>query len=63
MSKILLAPLDPVHDNAIKILKRKLSERGYEATAMRPGTTPEEVVERALQERPAAILVSRDPGV
>jgi len=62
MNKILLAPLDPVHDNAVKILKRKLGEIGYEAIAMRPGTTPEEVIEKALQERPDAILVSRTLG-
>lgn len=62
MSKILLAPLDPVHDNAVKILKRRLSEAGYEAISMPPGTTPEEVVELALREKPAAILVSRTLG-
>ena len=62
MTKILLAPLDPVHDNAIKILKRRLNEAGYEATSMPPGTTPAEVIEQALLERPAVILVSRTLG-
>jgi methylmalonyl-CoA mutase cobalamin-binding subunit len=62
MKKILLAPLDPVHDNAIKILKRKLTEAGYIALSMPPGTTPEEVIELALQEEPAAVLVSRTLG-
>ncbi len=62
MKKVLLAPLDPVHDNAIKLLKRKLSDCGYEAITMRPGVTEEEVVQRALRERPAAILVSRTLG-
>ncbi|NPV86098.1 MAG: cobalamin-binding protein [Anaerolineae bacterium] len=62
MKKVLLAPLDPVHDNAVKLLKRKLSEAGYDAIAMRPGTTSEEVIEKALEERPIAILVSRTLG-
>jgi len=62
MSRVLLAPLDPVHDNAVKLLKRKLSEAGHEATAMPPGTTVEEVIELALQEHPDAILVSRTLG-
>jgi len=62
MKKVLLAPLDPVHDNAVKLLKRKLSEAGYEAIAMRPGVTSEEVIEKALEERPVAILVSRTLG-
>lgn len=62
MKTVLLAPLDPVHDNAIKLLKRKLSEAGYEAVSMPPGTTPEEVIQKALVLHPAAILVSRTLG-
>jgi methylmalonyl-CoA mutase cobalamin-binding subunit len=62
MSKVLLAPLDPVHDNAIKLLKRKLTEAGHEAISMPPGTTEDEVIERALREHPDAILVSRTLG-
>ncbi len=60
--KVLLAPLDPVHDNAIKLLKRRLDEAGFNAVSMRPGTTVEEVIEAALVEPPAAILVSRTLG-
>ena len=62
MKTVLLAPLDPVHDNAIKLLKRKLSEAGYEAVSMPPGTSPEEVIQKALTLRPAVILVSRTLG-
>jgi methylmalonyl-CoA mutase cobalamin-binding subunit len=62
MKKVLLAPLDPVHDNAIKLIKRRLTEAGYEAVSMPPGTTEEEVVELALREHPAVILVSRTLG-
>lgn len=62
MVKVLLAPLDPVHDNAIKLLKRKLEEAGHQSIAMPPGTREEEVIELALRERPAAVLVSRTLG-
>jgi methylmalonyl-CoA mutase cobalamin-binding subunit len=62
MKTVLLAPLDPVHDNAIKLLKRKLEDAGYQAVSMRPGTTEDEVIERALELHPAAILVSRTLG-
>jgi methylmalonyl-CoA mutase cobalamin-binding subunit len=62
MKKVLLAPLDPVHDNAVKLIKRKLIEVGYEAESMPPGTKEEEVVERALAFHPDAILVSRTLG-
>ena len=62
MKTVLLAPLDPVHDNAIKLLKRKLTDAGYRAVALPPGSTEEEVVARALEEHPIAILVSRTLG-
>lgn len=62
MKTILLAPLDPVHDNAIKLLDRRLSQVGYKTISLPPGATPEEVVETALQNRPAVILVSRTLG-
>jgi len=62
MKTVLLAPLDPVHDNAIKLLKRKLVDKGYNAISMPPGTTVEEVIEKALEEKPVAILVSRTLG-
>ena len=62
MKTVLLAPLDPVHDNAVKLLKRRLDEAGYQALTMPPGTTVEEVVEKALAVHPAAILVSRTLG-
>jgi methylmalonyl-CoA mutase cobalamin-binding subunit len=59
---VLLAPLDPVHDNAIKLLRRKLEDAGYTAVSMPPGTTEDEVVEKALTLHPDAILVSRTLG-
>lgn len=60
--KILLAPLDPVHDNAVKLICRKLTDAGYLAQSMPPGTSEEEVIERALREKPDVILISRTLG-
>jgi methylmalonyl-CoA mutase cobalamin-binding subunit len=62
MRKILLAPLDPVHDNAVKLLDRRLSDVGFETITLPPGATPEEVIETALHHQPKAILVSRTLG-
>jgi len=62
MHKVLLVPLDPVHDNAIKLLRRRLDDCGFATLTLPPGTTPEEVIEKALQEHPNAILVSRTLG-
>ena len=60
MKKILLAPLDPVHDNAVKLIRRKLEDCGYQAESMRPGTKEEEVIEKALQEHPDALLTATE---
>ena len=62
MKTVLLAPLDPVHDNAVKLIQRKLKDRDYATILMPPGTTVEEVVSTAIEEKPAAILVSRTLG-
>ena len=62
MKIVILAPLDPVHDNAVKLIKRKLTDLGYDAIAMRPGTTVEEVIQLAQEKHPAAVLVSRTLG-
>jgi methylmalonyl-CoA mutase cobalamin-binding subunit len=62
MKTVILAPLDPVHDNAVKLIKRKLSEFGYDAVSMRPGTTVEEVIQLVQEKHPAAVLVSRTLG-
>ncbi len=62
MKKVLLAALDPVHDNAVKLLNRKLSELGYQTIILPPGVHENEVIERAIREQPAAILISRTLG-
>ena len=57
--KVLLAPLDPVHDVGAKLIARALRERGHEVTLLQPDLSPEEVVSRARQVDPDFIMVSR----
>lgn len=57
--RVLLAPLDPVHDVGLKLIRRKLLDRGHEVTLLPPDLTPEEIVARALEERPDFLMVSR----
>jgi len=57
--KVLLAPLDPVHDVGLKLIRKKLMDRGHEAVLLPPDLTPEEIVSRALEEKPDFIMVSR----
>jgi methylmalonyl-CoA mutase cobalamin-binding subunit len=58
----LLAPLDPVHDVGLKMIRRGLEEAGHVTTLLPPDITAEEVVERALQEPFDCLLISRTIG-
>ncbi len=62
MKTVLLAPLDPVHDNAVKLIDRKLREADYATRVLPPGSTPEEVIAAAIQDHPHVILISRTLG-
>jgi methylmalonyl-CoA mutase cobalamin-binding subunit len=60
--KILLAPLDPVHDAGLKLIKRKLEARGYSCVLLPPDITVEEIGEAALKEKVDMIFVGRTVG-
>lgn len=60
--KVLLVPLDPVHDVALKIINRKLKERGHKTVLMPPDIPIEEVISQALKVKPDIILISRTLG-
>ncbi len=57
--KILLAPLDPVHDVGLKLISRSLANAGHETVILPPDLTPEEIVSRAKAFSPEYIMVSR----
>ena len=48
MMKILLAPLDPVHDAGLKLIKRKLEALGYPCVLLPPDITVEEIGSRVV---------------
>ncbi len=60
--KILLAPLDPVHDAGLKLIKRKLEALGYPCVLLPPDINVEEIGEAALKEHVDMIFVGRTVG-
>lgn len=62
MKKVLLAPLDPVHDIGLKIIARGLTEAGYEVSLLPPDLAPEEIIDQALREDSRTLLLSRTLG-
>ena len=60
--KILLAPLDPVHDAGLKLIKRKLEALGYPCVLLPPDITVEEIGEAAIAEDVDMIFVGRTVG-
>lgn len=60
--RVLLVPLDPVHDVALKIINRKLKERGHETILMPPDMVIEEIISQASKIKPDIIMVSRTLG-
>ncbi|MGJ8455555.1 cobalamin B12-binding domain-containing protein [Pseudothermotoga sp. U03pept] len=60
--KILLVPLDPVHDVAVKMLSREFSQRGHQTILLPPDMKMEEIVHVCQKEMPDYIMVSRTLG-
>lgn len=61
-ARVLLAPLDPVHDVGLKLIRKYLVERGHRVVLLPPDLSPEEVVQAALADSYDALLVSRTIG-
>jgi len=62
MSRVLLAPLDPVHDIGLKMIARGLEQAGHETVLLPPDLTPEEIVSQALEKGARTLLISRTLG-
>jgi methylmalonyl-CoA mutase cobalamin-binding subunit len=60
--RVLLIPLDPVHDVALKILNRKLKDRGHKTILLPPDLPLEEIIARASEIDVDYVLVSRTLG-
>lgn len=60
--RVLLSPLDPVHDIGLKMIKNALDEAGHNTFLLPPDVTPGEIVEEALDKKAEVILLSRTLG-
>ena len=60
--KVLLAPLDPVHDIGLKMIKRGLEQKGHKTLLMPPDYSQEEIIKSIIDNRVDVVLVSRTLG-
>ena len=60
--RVVLAPLDPVHDIGLKMIRRGLEKAGHETILLQPDLKPEEIVQAALEKGAQCVLVSRTLG-
>ncbi|MBU4226874.1 cobalamin B12-binding domain-containing protein [bacterium] len=60
--RVLLVPLDPVHDVALKILNRQLKDRGHHTLLLPPDLPMEEVIDRSTSLDLDFIMISRTLG-
>ncbi len=60
--KVLLSPIDPVHDIGLKMIKRGLEEAGHEAFLLPPDLKPEEIIQEGIDKQVDIILLSRTLG-
>ncbi len=60
--KIMLVPLDPVHDVGLKMIRRGLDEAGHETVLLPPDLPVEEIVQEIYNSDANTVLVSRTLG-
>ncbi|BDG59037.1 cobalamin-dependent protein [Caldinitratiruptor microaerophilus] len=60
--RVLLAPLDPVHDVGLKVIRRALEAAGHTTILLPPDVPPEEIVAAALEHQVDVVLLSRTIG-
>jgi methylmalonyl-CoA mutase cobalamin-binding subunit len=59
---VLLAPLDPVHDIGLKMIKRRIEKAGHKAILLPPDYSPEEVISKIAELKVETVLISRTLG-
>ena len=60
--RVLLAPLDPVHDIGLKVIRRALNTAGHQTMLLPPDRTLEEVVRAVSEYHPEFTLIGRTVG-
>lgn len=60
--KVFLAPLDPVHDIGLKMIRRKLNEAGHQTVLLPPDIPLEEIIRIIMDEKADVVLLSRTLG-
>ena len=60
--RILLAPIDPVHDVGLKIINRGLEEAGHETILLQPDLPSDEIIQTALEKDVNIVMLSRTLG-
>ncbi|MFZ5634765.1 MAG: cobalamin B12-binding domain-containing protein [Bacillota bacterium] len=60
--KVLLAPIDPVHDVGLKLIRRAIQKAGHETILLQPDLSPEEIIQEILNHQVDVVLLSRSLG-
>lgn len=60
--RVLLVPLDPVHDVGLKMIRRGLDEAGHETILLPPDLPVHEIVQEIVKQNADTVLVSRTLG-
>ena len=60
--KVVLAPLDPVHDIGLKMIRRGLDKAGHSTTLFPPDYSPQEIVNGIIEHEADVVLISRTLG-
>lgn len=62
VKKVVLAPLDPVHDIGLKMIRRGLEQAGHVTWLMPPDYSPQEIVKGVIERQADVVLISRTLG-
>ena len=60
--RVVLAPLDPVHDIGLKMIRRGLEQAGHETWLFPPDYSPQEIVNGIIEHKADVVLISRTLG-
>lgn len=60
--RVILIPLDPVHDIGLKVIKRGLEQLEHNTILLPPDLSTEELIQQIIEHKPDVVLVSRTIG-